>query len=211
MTELDIFMQKYIHLVYTRCECDKNVLTDLYQELLKDSVKPTCTYKFIRGTNKGTFCGGDIFENNLCKKHARQQATRDKIQDGIANAEKSRDDGIANVGNLKPIIVHFDSKLNENMMHVNKSPIEIKKEYEKIINPKQYMTTTIKKHRILPPSLRPMLKIGDNVLYNDGKKTCNAIVKKIIKDMAILDNISNASNNDTRSFAAPTRCIFLAK
>jgi len=79
MAELDIFMQKYIHLVFTRCDCDKNVLTTLYQELLKEE-STTCTYKFLRGGNKGTFCSDVIFENKLCKKHTKQQATQNKIQ-----------------------------------------------------------------------------------------------------------------------------------
>lgn len=56
------------------------------------------------------------------------------------------------------------------------------------------------------PSLRPVLKIGDKVLYNDGKKICNGIVKKIIKDMAELDNA-----NDTKSFIGPMRYMLLQK
>ena len=242
MAELDIFMQKYIHLVSTRCNCDKNVLTTLYQELLKESEPTTCTYKFLRGDNKGKYCGDVVFDNKLCKKHLKQQSTKEKIQGKkIENSpstqkveskktqeitptqkveskktqeveSKLTQEEITSTQNvyveLDPIVVHFDSKLNENMMHANKSLAEITKEYEKIIPTVSTVSTQQKivKRRILPPSLRPTLKIGDKVTYNDGKKTCNGIVKKIIKDMAELDN-----TNDTKPFIGPMRYMLLQK
>ncbi len=95
-------------------------------------------------------------------------------------------------------------------MHTNKSPSEITKVYEKII-PNQVGVggggAVPKKRRILPPSLRPELKIGDKVIYNDGKKTCKAVIKKFIKDMAELENITDSNFTETKSFTGPTRYI----
>jgi hypothetical protein len=256
MAELDIFMQKYIDLVSTRCNCDKNVLTTLYQELLYKK-STTCSYKFERGTKRGTNCGDEIFKNGFCKKHAKQLATKEKIQGKKQSSIKSEVETVIEpkktdielktdiepqktdielkktdielktdiepkktdiepkktdvepkkneiIIELAPVIVHFDSKLNENMMHVNKSPIEITKEYEKIMSKTpqvQAQQQKIIKRRILPPSLRPALKIGDKVSYNDGKKMCNGIIKKIIKDMAELEN----------AFTGPMRYMYLIK
>lgn len=261
-----------MHLVSTRCNCDKNVLESIYKELISgssDDKKATCTYKYSRGTNKGERCGEDVTENKLCKKHAKQQATKEKIQGKIVKSQKKeasetviveesqdktsetvvvkesqnksetvvveesqkktsetvvsppkdksetvvspqKDKSETVVSPQKDKseivkdepVVHFDSKLEKIMMHVNKSPSEITKTYEKII-PTQVAAVAVKKRRILPPSLRPELKIGDKVLYNDGKKTCKATIKKFVKDMAHLENVYESK--DTSSFTGPTR------
>jgi hypothetical protein len=213
--------------------------------------KVTCTYKYSRGANKGKWCGEDVFENTLCKKHAKQQATKDKIQgksqndkasetvvkspkkeaSEIVKSKKNEDKAseivvvveesqkkedkaseIVVVVKDEPV-VHFDSKLEEIMMHTNKSPSEITKVYEKII-PNQVGAVggaNVKKRRILPPSLRPELKIGDKVVYNDGKKTCKATIKKFIKDMAQLENVTDSSVGDTSLFTGPTRYMIKQK
>jgi hypothetical protein len=273
---LDIFMQKYIHLVSTRCNCDKNVLESIYKELIGNegggSGKVTCKYEYSRGANKGKYCGDNVFENTLCKKHAKQQATKDKIQGKTQKASESvvvsqkkevKTSESVVVSQKKEVkasesvvvsqkkevkasesvvvpqkkevkasesvvvpqkkevkasesvvvvplqppqdepVIHFDSKLGEIMMHTNKSPSEITKVYEKII-PNQ-VGVVPKKRRILPPSLRPELKIGDKIVYNDGKKTCKAVIKKFIKDMAELENVTESSIGETSSFTGPTR------
>ena len=267
MAELDIFMQKYINLVSTRCDCDKNVLESLYKELVDSEKGSGCTYKFLRGKNKDKLCGDTVYDNNFCKLHFKLQSTKEKIQGKAKSVEKEKDvekvekeekivekeekivekeekvvekEEIETLKVEKKIIpkekkiipkekvkteeieketiilkdeiklpeptIHFNSNLEKIMMHVNKSPKEITSAYEKI-QPTQSPTKILKK-RIIPPSLRPALKIGDKVLYNDGKKQYKGIVAKLVKDTVQLQDIYDVSTkNIDEKLYLPTRYL----
>jgi len=82
-------------------------------------------------------------------------------------------------------VIHFDSKLDDIMMHADKPVNDIVHAYEKI---------TPTRVRVIPPSMKPTLNIGDQVRYNNGKQQCKGTISKIVKDSAILSNVHDSSS-----------------
>lgn len=157
---MDIFMQEFYQLIADKGNCDKNALESIFNDVVA-----------------------------RCK---RESAVK-KIDSPPQPVEKSKPvqsvDKSKSITILPDPVIHFDSKLDDIMMHAHKPIDEIVHAYEKIMTSK------------------PTLNVGDKIRYNDGKHQCKGTVSKIIKDSAILSNVYD-SNIRANSYTKATKYMF---
>lgn len=173
---MDIFMQEFYQLIADKGNCDKNALESIFNDVVA---------RCKRDLEKSTVKVEKI--DSPPSQPPPVETSKPVIL--LQPVEKSK-----SITTLPDPVIHFDSQLDDIMMHADKPIDEIVHAYKKIIT-----TTTPRPH--------PTLNVGDKIRYNDGKHQCKGTISKIIKDSAILSNVYD-SNISANSYTKATKYMF---